>query len=460
MTELKYSTEEYQKKDSAHFMHPFTDSAELEKKGARIVTKAEGVYVYDSEGNKILDAMAGLWCVNVGYGRDELADVASAQMKQLPFYNSFFQTTTPPTVELAEKLASIAPDHMNHVFFTGSGSESNDTMLRMVRRYWQLKGEPQKSVIISRKNGYHGSTVAGASLGGMGFMHEQAGKIPGIVHIDQPYWYAEGGDEDVNEFGLRIAQQLEEKILDLGVDRVAAFLAEPIQGAGGVIIPPETYWPEIQRITNKYGILLVADEVICGFGRTGEWFGSDSLGIKPDLMPIAKGLTSGYLPMGGLLVGDRVADVIRNECGEFAHGFTYSGHPASAAVALRNIEIMERENIVGHVKNVAAPHLAKRWAELADHELVGEARSFGLVAAIELTPNKETRAKFPDEGKVGYICREHCFNNGLIMRGVGDTMIISPPLVISPSEIDELVEKAKICLDATLADIKNGALED
>ncbi|NWA84688.1 aspartate aminotransferase family protein [Pseudomonas poae] len=443
-------TREWQALSNDHHLAPFSDFKQLKVKGPRIITKAHGVYLWDSEGNKILDGMAGLWCVAIGYGRDELADAAAKQMKELPYYNLFFQTAHPPVLELAKVISDIAPAGMNHVFFTGSGSEGNDTMLRMVRHYWAIKGQPNKKTIISRKNGYHGSTVAGASLGGMTYMHEQGDlPIPGITHIAQPYWYGEGGDMSPEEFGVWAANQLEEKILELGVDNVGAFIAEPIQGAGGVIVPPETYWPRIKEILAKYDILFVADEVICGFGRTGEWFGSDFYGLKPHMMTIAKGLTSGYIPMGGLIVHDDVVAVL-NEGGDFNHGFTYSGHPVAAAVALENIRIMRDEKIVKRVHDETAPYLQKRLRELADHPLVGEVRGVGMLGAIELVQDKATRKRYEGRG-VGMICRTFCFENGLIMRAVGDTMIISPSLVISKAEIDELVTKARQCLDLTLA---------
>ncbi|MGU1047599.1 putrescine--pyruvate aminotransferase [Pseudomonas aeruginosa] len=443
-------TREWQALSRDHHLPPFTDYKQLNEKGARIITKAEGVYIWDSEGNKILDAMAGLWCVNVGYGREELVQAATRQMRELPFYNLFFQTAHPPVVELAKAIADVAPEGMNHVFFTGSGSEANDTVLRMVRHYWATKGQPQKKVVIGRWNGYHGSTVAGVSLGGMKALHEQGDfPIPGIVHIAQPYWYGEGGDMSPDEFGVWAAEQLEKKILEVGEENVAAFIAEPIQGAGGVIVPPDTYWPKIREILAKYDILFIADEVICGFGRTGEWFGSQYYGNAPDLMPIAKGLTSGYIPMGGVVVRDEIVEVL-NQGGEFYHGFTYSGHPVAAAAALENIRILREEKIIEKVKAETAPYLQKRWQELADHPLVGEARGVGMVAALELVKNKKTRERFTDKG-VGMLCREHCFRNGLIMRAVGDTMIISPPLVIDPSQIDELITLARKCLDQTAA---------
>jgi putrescine---pyruvate transaminase len=446
------TTEAWQKLDAAHYLHPFTDYKQLGAKGARIVTRAEGVYIYTSEGEKILDGMSGLWCVALGYGRKELSDAAYAQLRELPYYNSFFQCATTPAIELAKLLTEITPPQFNHVFFTGSGSEAIDTMIRAVRRYWQCAGEPDRNVIISRWNGYHGSTVAGASLGGMKAMHEQVGAglaLPGIVHIDQPYWFGEGGGSSPAEFGLKCARQLEEKILEVGPHRVAAFVGEPVQGAGGLVIPPETYWPEIQRIVDKYGILLVSDEVICGFGRTGQWFGCEHYGTRPDLMTMAKAMSSGYLPIGGLMVGDRVANMLIDKGGEFFHGFTYSGHPAACAVAIANLEVFRRERVVERVREEAAPYLASRWQELGAHPLVGEARSLGLLAAIELVPDKSSRRFFEPRGEVGMRMREICTRNGLVMRAVRDTLFIAPPLVISRGEIDELVAKVVRSLDET-----------
>jgi len=445
---MLHSTTEWQSLDSRHFMHPFTDTKDLGRKGTRVITKAEGVYLWDSEGNQIIDGMAGLWCVNVGYGREELAKAAYEQLQQLPYYNSFFQCTHPPAIELSEKLAEISPPQFNHVFFVNSGSEANDTVLRMVRNYWKLLGQPQKRVLISRINGYHGSTVAGASLGGQKFIHEIDDlPIPDIVHIEQPYWYQNGGDLSPSEYGIFAAQELEKKINELGIERVAAFIGEPIQGAGGVVVPPETYWPEIQRICDKYGILLIADEVICGFGRTGHWFGSEYFNIKPDLMPIAKGLSSGYLPIGGVMVSDRIADVIIGKGKEFAHGFTYSGHPAACVVASRNLEIIEREGLVEKVRNDTGPYLRQLWEQLTEHPLVGEVRNLGLLGAIELVDDKSSRSFFKKRGKVGERCRDLCIRNGLVMRAVQDTMILSPPLVATRGNLDEIYEKASKTLN-------------
>lgn len=454
-TDIKtLDTAQLQALDRDHHLHPFTDALLLGQEGARVISRAEGVYLWDTDGNKMLDAMAGLWCVNVGYGRKELAEVAFKQMQELPYYNAFFKTTHAPVVDLSRLIAQVTPEHMKHVFFCGSGSEANDTVLRMVRHYWDVKGKPSKKTIISRVNAYHGSTVAGASLGGMTWMHEQGDlPIPGIVHIDQPYWYKEGGDLTPEEFGLKAAQALESKILELGEDNVGAFIAEPIQGAGGVIVPPSTYWPEIKRILDKYDILLVIDEVICGFGRTGEWFGSDFYGLKPDLMPIAKGLSSGYLPIGGVVVGDRVAQTLVDEGGEFNHGYTYSGHPVAAAVAAANIRILLDEGIVERVRDDVGPYLQERWREFVDHPLVGEVRGVGLVGALELTNDKNARTCFDDKGSTGALCRDFCNKVGLVMRATGDTMIISPPLVITREEIDELIDKARQALDLTAKEL-------
>ncbi|MCL4065544.1 aspartate aminotransferase family protein [Pseudomonas sp. GX19020] len=451
-------TAELQKLDAAHHFHPFTDKAALAKKGARVILRGEGCWLTDSEGHRILDGMAGLWCVNIGYGRKELGEVAARQMMELPYYNTFFQTTHVPAIALAAKLAELAPGDLNHVFFAGSGSEANDTNIRLVRRYWQVKGQPEKQVIIARWNGYHGSTMGGGSLGGMKPIHAHGGKIDGIEHINQPYWWGEGGDQDEDAFGLARAQELEAKINEIGADKVAAFIGEPVQGAGGVIIPPKTYWPEIQRICKKYNILLIVDEVITGFGRTGNWFGSQTFDIKPDIMTIAKGLSSGYAPIGGSIVSDDVAEVVGSG-GDFNHGYTYSGHPVAAAVALENLRIMQDENVVEHVQKIANPYLAERWAALADHPLVGETKLVGLMGSLVLTPDKATRARFAsEEGTVGLRARERCFANDLVMRHVGDRMIISPPLVITTAEIDTLIQRATKSLDECYAGLQKDGL--
>ena len=457
-------TKALQAMDSAHYIHSFTDHGDLATRGARVMTHAEGIYVWDSEGQKVLDGMSGLWCVNVGYGRKELADAAYQQMMTLPYYNSFFQTTNVPAAKLAAKLASLAPKvgerSFNHVFYSSSGSESNDTNVRMVRRYWDLLGQPQRKTIIGRKNGYHGSTMAGASLGGMSGMHAQGDlPIPNITHIDQPYYFENAlPGESEADFGLRAAGWLETKILELGADKVAAFIGEPVQGAGGVIIPPATYWPEIQRIVDKYGILLISDEVICAFGRLGHWFAYEKFGYKPDLVTFAKGVTSGYFPLGGVMVGNRVAEVLIEKGGEFNHGYTYSGHPAACAVALANLELMEREKLVSRVKDDIGPYLAKRFGALNEHPLVGRAETCGFVAGLVLVKDKATLTTFDAELGVGMICRGHCFGNGLIMRAVGDRMIIAPPLTMTHAQIDEMMALILRCLNLTMADLEQKGL--
>jgi putrescine aminotransferase len=463
-TSEQLSTKEIQSLDSAHFIHPFTDHGDLATRGARVITRSEGVYVWDSEGEKLFDAMSGLWCVNAGYGRKALADAAYAQMMTLPFYNSFFQTTNVPAVKLATRLAALAPKvgdrSFEHVFFSSSGSESNDSNVRMVRRYWDLLDQPQRKVIISRHNAYHGSTMAGASLGGMSGMHAQGDlPIPNITHIEQPYFFENGLPGETPEaFGLRAAGWLEEKILAVWPEKVAAFIAEPIQGAGGVIIPPTTYWPEIQRIVDKYGILLISDEVICAFGRLGHWFAYERFGYKPDLVTFAKAVTSGYIPLGGVMVGDRVAKVLIEKGGEFNHGYTYSGHPVACAVALANLDIMEQEQLPQRVRGEVGDYFAKRYAELNDHPLVGQAETCGFVAGLVLVKNKQTKERFREEDAVGMVCRGHCFNNGLIMRAVGDRMIIAPPLTMTHADIDELIRLIRQALDLTQQDLHQKGL--
>ena len=454
-----YDTAAIQKMDTAHFIHPFTDHKALGEKGARVMVRGEGIYLWDSHGKKLLDGMSGLWCVNVGYGRTSISEAVYKQMETLPFYNSFFNTTNVPAVQLAAKLAKISPEGFNHVYFAGSGSEGNDTNLRMVRRYWDVLGFKERHTIISRHNAYHGSTVAGASLGGMDGMHAQGGlPIPGIVHIGQPNYLESGRGMTEDEFGIEAASWLEKKILEVGAEKVAAFIGEPVQGAGGVIIPPTTYWPEIQRICDKYGILLIADEVICGFGRLGKWFASEMFGMKPDLITFAKGVTSGYIPLGGVLVGDRVADVLIGQGGEFNHGFTYSGHPVACAAALENIRILEDEKLIERVANETGPYLKKRFAELSDHLLVGYADSCGFVAGLNLVrtkaPDVHDNVTFDEALGVGRVCRGYMFDNGMIMRAVGDRMIIAPPLVMTTAQIDEMIGRIRKSLDATLADLR------
>ena len=448
MAYLNRTTEQWQEIDSAHHLHPFTDYKSLAKEGSNIIVKADGVYLTNTDNKQFLDAMSGLWCVNVGYGRKILADVAYKQMQELPYYNSFFKTATAPSIELAQQLAEISPGDLNHAFFSSSGSEANDTVVRMVRRYWDLKGQPNKKTFISREYAYHGSTMTGMNLGGMTAMHEQGGMMPGFAHVMPPYWYKYGQEMSPEEFGIFTANKIEEKILELGPENIAAFIGEPIQGAGGVIIPPETYWPRVQEICSKYDILIVVDEVICGFGRTGNWFGSDTYGINPDIITMAKGISSGYIPLSGIMVGKRVSDVLIDEGGEFYHGYTYSGHPVACAVAIENLKIIREENLIENSKNTSV-YLNEKMKEIADHPLVGEVRMKSYIGCVELVKDKEKGIMFEDTGTVGTICRDYCIENGLIMRAVRDGMIFCPPLIFSKNHIDELVEKLKKSLDQT-----------
>ncbi|MEE8271441.1 MAG: aspartate aminotransferase family protein [Alphaproteobacteria bacterium] len=456
MTQTDRTTDDWRHADSSHHLHPFTDYKRLAAEGgSRIIQRAEDIYLWDTDGRRMLDAMAGLWCVNVGYGRKELAEAAHRQMLELPYYNTFFKTATRPAIALAEKLVALTPDGLNRAFFGTSGSDANDTVVRMVRHYWNLKGKHRKKVFISRKYAYHGSTLTGVSLSGMAPMHGQADlPLPGFVHVMPPYWYDFGGDLEPEAFGRLAARAVEDRILELGPDSVAAFVGEPIQGAGGVIVPPASYWPEVQRICRHYDVLLAVDEVICGFGRTGHWFGADLYGLKPDLMAMAKGITSGYVPLSAVMVGDRVADTLIDEGGEFFHGFTYSGHPVAAAVALANIAILEGEDLIGRVRDDTGPYLQRCLTEaFADHPLVGEVRGVGFLAAFELVADSATRKRFPKYGEVGTLCRDHCFRNDLIMRAVRDAMVLSPPLTTTRRQIDELVDLARKAVDATARDL-------
>jgi putrescine aminotransferase len=447
-----YDIAELRRLDVAHHLPAQADWQEIEDLGgSRIITHAEGCYIHDGDGNRILDGMAGLWCVNVGYGREELVQVASEQMRELPYYNSFFKTATPPTVLLAHKIASLTQNRLPHVFFNASGSEANDTIFRLVRQYWKLKGEPKRKVFISRWNAYHGSTVAGVSLGGMKAMHPIGDlPIPGVEHVRQPYQFGEGFGEDPAAFGSACAAAIEERILEVGPENVAAFIGEPVQGAGGVVIPPANYWPEVEAICRKYGILMICDEVIAGFGRTGNMWGHETMGVKPDIIAMAKGLSSGYLPISAVAVSAEIIEVMKTG-GDFVHGYTYSGHPVCAAVALRNIEIMEREGLVEKVRSETGPYLAKALAALNDHPLVGEARSIGLLGAVEIVAEKGTNKRWGGaEGNAGPVVRDRCIANGLMVRGIRDTIVMCPPLVITKAEIDEMVGIIRKALDEAL----------
>ena len=451
-------TRHWQALDAAHHVHPFTDTAALNKEGVRIITRGQGVYLWDSDGKKIIDGMSGLWCVQVGYGNEELAAAGYEALRTLPYYNHFFKTSNPWTIELAAKLAGLLPSGHAHVLFANSGSEANDSALKLIRYFWNCEGKPQKKIHLSRDYSYHGVTFAAASLSGLTPMHPQWDlPLPGFEKVPAPYWYgakdAGYGDIDADAFGLLMARKLEEKILELGADKVASFSAEPVQGAGGVIFPPATYWHEVQRICARYDVLLHLDEVITGFGRTGEWFGAQTYRIAPDIMTMAKGLSSGYQPISAISLGRRISDTILNSDEELVHGYTYSGHPVACAVALKNLEVIEREKLVPRVKNGIGPYLQRRLREtFADHPIVGEVRGTGLLAAIELVRDKAERRFFPDPGNIGTLCRNYCFNDGLICRAIRDTMVLAPPLVIREDEIEEIFVKLKAAIDSTARD--------
>ena len=447
----KADTEQLRQLDRAHYLHPFTDLGKYSRDGGRIITHAEHVYIYDSDGNRMLDGMSGLWCCNLGYSQTSIKEAIYTQLQELPYYNSFFQCANVAAVELASALVAVTPPQFNHVFFTNSGSEANDTNLRLLQRYYSVLGKPEKNLVISRKNAYHGSTIAASSLGGMSAMHRQARGLDYIHHINQPYWFAEGGEEDPQAYGVRIAQELEQAIDSLGEERVAAFIAEPVQGAGGVIIPPDSYWPEIKRICRQYDILLVMDEVICGFGRTGNWFGCETYDLKPDLMTFAKAVTNGYIPLGGVMVGDKVADVLVTHGGEFAHGLTYSGHPVACAAGLATLDILKGGNIIEQAASEVAPHFQARLRELQDHPIVGEVRGLGMFAAVELVRDKGSRERLAPNSESAVFCRDQANAGGLMVRQTGDAMIMAPPLICSTAEIDILAEKLAQALDQTAA---------
>jgi len=452
-------TKRLQKLDALHHIHPFTQTELLNREGVRIITRAKGIYVWDSEGHKLIDGMAGLWCVQVGYGNMELARAGAEALRTLPYYNHFFKTTNPWTVELAAKLATLLPEGHSRVLFANSGSEANDAALKLIRYYWNLKGRPEKKIHLSRQLSYHGVTMAAASLSGLTPMHPQWDlPLPGFAKVPAPYWYgakqAGYGDIGEDEFGIRVARESEAVIREIGPDRIASFSAEPVQGAGGLIIPPSTYWPEMSRICRRHDILLHADEVVTGFGRTGEWFGSFTYDLQPDILTMAKGLSSGYQPISAISLGARMGEAISGANEELVHGYTYSGHPVASAVALKNIEVLERRRIVQRVKRVIGPYFQRRMRQVfAGHKLVGEVRGIGLLAAIELVEDKKERRPFPRERNVGTICRDHCFNNGLVMRAIRDTMVLSPPLVITEAEVERVLAKAKLCVDLTAADL-------
>jgi len=443
------STVELQNLDKAHHLHPFTNFQKYAKTGGRIISRAEHIYIYDSDGNKILDGMSGLWCCNLGYSQPKIIEAITEQVHKLPYYNNFFNCSNEPSVAMAKTLVDITPEQFNQVFFTNSGSEANDTNIKIVHRYYDILGKPEKKHIISRDNAYHGSTIAASCLGGMSYMHNQFVGLDYIHHIGQPYWFKDGGDLSPEEFGIKVARELEQKIDEIGEHKVAAFIAEPIQGAGGVIVPPSTYWPEIQRICDERDILLISDEVICGFGRTGNWFGCETYGFKPDLMTFAKGVTNGFQPLGGVMVSDKVSAVLNSSDTDFAHGLTYSGHPVACATGIATINILKDQKIIENMSNNIGNYMEQRWTELAEHPIVGEARVKGMVASLELVKDKSSRERLGPEDEGAVFCRDVAVSNGLIIRAVDNALISAPPIICSKEEVDMLIERLLIGLDAT-----------
>jgi putrescine aminotransferase len=445
------SRDALRKSDALHHLHPFVDPEQLVRQGVRMLVRGDGVHVEDAEGRRYLDGMAGLWCVQVGYGRRELIDAARRQLETLPYYNTFFHSTTEPLAALVEALRARTPGDLDSFFFANSGSEAIDSAVRLVRQYWSLRGQPERRAIIGREFGYHGSTLASASVGGMAKMHAQGGlPLPDFHHVMPPYAFEYGRGEDPDAFGRRAAEALERKILELGPERVAAFFGEPLMGAGGVILPPASYWPAVQEICRRHDVLLLADEVICGFGRTGSDWGSRTFGIEPDLISMAKGLTSGYVPMSALALSDRIASVLRGG-GVLQHGFTYSGHPVAAAVALANLEVIESEGLAARAGGAPGERFQRGIRSLASSPLVGETRGVGLIAGIELVRDRESGERFEPPGHAASRALALCLEEGLIVRSIREGLAVCPPLTISEDEIDELVAKLGRAL-ARLAD--------
>ncbi len=443
------------RRDVESVIHPYTNLSKHLEKGPMIITRGKGVYVYDDEGKEYIEGLAGLWSTSLGFGEEELIEAAVKQMRKLPFYHCFAGKSHDPLINISEKLLSIAPGHMGKVLLSNSGSEANDTLVKLVWYYNNALDRPKKKKIISRMRGYHGVTVAAASLTGLPNNHRDFDlPIANILHTDCPHHYrfAEDGETE-EEFASRLAASLEKMILDEGPDTVAAFIAEPVMGAGGVIVPPRTYFEKIQAVLKKYDVLMLADEVICGFGRTGNMWGCETYGINPDTITVAKALSSSYLPISGVIVSENIFDAMVKESekiGVFGHGFTYSGHPVCAAVAVRTLELMEERNILDHVRAVM-PRFQERLRGFADHPLVGEARGVGLVGALELVADKASKRPFEPAKGVGAYCAAHSEAHGTIARAMGENIAFCPPLIITEAQIDEMFDRFARALDETEA---------
>ena len=451
-------------RDISSVIHPYTNLKAHEEQGPLVIVRGKGIYVYDENGREYIEGMAGLWCTSLGFGEEELVEAAARQMRELPYYHSFNHKSAAPTIELADKLKRMAPVPSAKVFFANSGSEANDSLVKMVWYYNNARGKPKKKKIISRLRGYHGVTLVSASLTGLPNNHRSFDLPLGpILHADCPHFYRGGHQgETEDEFVDRLIKNLESLIANEGAETIAAFIAEPVMGAGGVIVPPSGYFSRVQEVLARHDILFLDDEVICGFGRTGNMFGAETFGLKPDTMTVAKALSSAYLPISAVLISGAIVRIIAEESakiGVFAHGFTYSGHPVPAAVALKTLEIYERRDILGHVRRVA-PLFQKRLRALEDHPLVGEARGIGLIGAVELVADKKTKRPFFPAGKVGSYAAKQSEANGLIARGLVDSVALCPPLIITDAEIDTMFDRLTRAFDMTEAWVAREKLRD
>jgi 4-aminobutyrate--pyruvate transaminase len=454
---MSVRTESTSARDVAYQLHPFTHLRRHQEQGPLVITRGQGIYVYDEAGTEYIEAMAGLWCTALGFGEERLVEAAARQMRRLPYYHLFGHKAHDTSITLAERLIRLAPASMSKAFFNNSGSEANDTAVKLVWYYNNARGRHRKKKIISRLRGYHGVTVAAASLTGLVTAHRDFDlPLPTVRHADCPhhYRYAHPGESE-EDYATRLAESLENQILREDPDTVAAFIAEPIMGAGGVIVPPRTYFDKIQPVLRKHDVLLIADEVICGFGRTGKMFGSETFGIRPDIMTMAKALSSGYLPISATLISEELYQALvtqSDKLGLFAHGYTYSGHPASCAVAIEALDIYAERDLVGHVGRLG-PRLQTGLRRFAEHPLVGEVRGVGLIAGVELVKDKTTRAPFDPVGSVGAVFQARAQANGLIVRALGDTIALCPPLIITEGQIDEVLRRFGQTLEETASAI-------
>ncbi len=433
-------------RDVASVLHPFTKPTAHEVGGPLVISKGDGVWIYDERGNAYLEAASGLWCASLGFNEPRLAEAAYRQLKTLPFMHLFTSRSHSPAIELAERLLRSAPVPMSKVFFANSGSEASDTVIRMVWFYNNALGRPRKKKIIARTDGFHGSTVGAGSLTGIFRNHRNFDlPIANILHASRPHYYRGGRPgESEQAYASRLASELERQILDEGPETVAAMIAEPVMGAGGVIVPPRGYFEKVQQVTSRYDMLFIADEVICGFGRTGSMWGSQTFGIRPDMLTTAKQLSSAYAPISAVMVSEPVYSVLRDgseDVGTFAHGFTYSGHPVSAAVALECLKIYEERDIVERVRRIGPRLLGGLRERFADHPLVGEVRGVGLMAGVELVDDRATRKPFESGLEVGPYLMQRAIERGLILRALGDTVAFSPPLIITEAEIDIALDR-------------------